>query len=267
MQSFFSIVAIHFEIRFRSLDKVKQVILLIILLASYPMPAIAVPEFLEKSSLTGNIRSHFQTKDFDTQADVSAYSLGGKLKFETGSLKGWTAGAAFYMASDLNVNRDDLTSQNGLQPVSTLSVLGEAYVQYNYNKTQLKLGRQKIDTPFINPSDAFIAPVTYFGYSLKNNDLDYLELTAIHVTEIKLRQSNSFEDTGQFLTKRLGVTPANTTGTTVFGVKWEKTNLKVEGWEYYLPDLFSMVFFSGRLSILGHFRVQAILINPDGKTV
>ena len=224
---------------------IKLVILSICLVTSFPISAFAAPKFLRQSTLTGNIRSYFQTRDLDTQADVSAYSLGGKLKFETGSLNGLKAGTAFYMATDLNVNRDDLGSKNGLLPVSSLSTVGEAFLKYSFSKTEFTFGRHKIDTPFMNPSDAFIAPVTYFGYSLKNNSFDHYEFTALHVTEIKLRQNNSFEDTGQYLTKRLGVTPANTSGTTALGVKWEKENLKIEGWEYYLPDLFNMVFFQG----------------------
>jgi hypothetical protein len=213
------------------------------------MSAWAVPEFLSQSTITGNVRSYFQTKDLDTEADISAYSLGGKLQFETGSINGLKAGTTFYMATDLNVNRDDLGSTNGMLPVSTLSTLGEAYLKYNFRKTQFTVGRQKIDTPFMNPSDAFIAPVTYFGYSLENKSFDHFELIALHVTEIKLRQNNSFEDTGPYLTKRLGVTPSNTAGTTAFGVRWENENMKIEGWNYYLSDLFNMVFFQGDIQL------------------
>ena len=144
------------------------------------MSAWAVPEFLSQSTITGNVRSYFQTKDLDTEADISAYSLGGKLQFETGSINGLKAGTTFYMATDLNVNRDDLGSTNGMLPVSTLSTLGEAYLKYNFRKTQFTVGRQKIDTPFMNPSDAFIAPVTYFGYSLENKSFDHFELIACY---------------------------------------------------------------------------------------
>jgi hypothetical protein len=226
---------------------VPQIILLAILLMGYPSPANSTPAFFEQSTLSGNIRSYFQTKDFDTQADVSAYSLGGKLKFETGLFKGWKAGTAFYWANDFGVNRDDLALQNGLLP-STLNTFGEAYLQYDSGATLARFGRQKIDTPFMNPSDAFIAPVTYFGYSLTNNSFKHFEFTAMHVTEVKVRQVNTFEDTGQFLTKRLGVTPTNTTGTSVLGVQWENDNIKLEGWEYHLPDLFNMVFFQANMN-------------------
>jgi hypothetical protein len=232
--------------KFRKSIAIWNFCLLTILLANHAGLANATPAFIENSTLTGNIRSYFQTKDFDTQADVSAYTLGGKLKLETGSFKGWEAGTAFYWANDFDINRDDLALQNGLLP-SSLSTFGEAYLQYDSGANLARFGRQKIDTPFMNPSDAFIAPVTFFGYSLKNTSFKHFEFSAMHVTEVKVRQVNTFEDTGQFLTKRLGVTPTNTTGTTVFGVQWENDDIKLEGWEYHLPDLFNMVFFQANM--------------------
>jgi hypothetical protein len=227
----------------RLCSKVKGVALLIVFLAGGSVPALSAPVVLEQSSLSGNIRSYFQARKLDLKADESLYSLGGKIKFETGAFKGFKAGAAFYSATDLGINRDDFRSQNPLLPVSTLSNFGEAYLQYENPSTLLKFGRQKIDTPFMNPSDAHMAPVTYFGYLLKNKNFKNFELTAIHVSEIKLRQNNSFDDTGRFLTQRLGLTPVDTAGTTVFGVSWEKKNIKIEGWNYYLPDLFNLIFF------------------------
>ena len=252
------------EIRLRPSVAVSQIILLIALLMGFQNPAISAPAIIEQSTLTGNIRSYFQTKHLDTQADVSAYALGGKLKFETGSFKGWKAGTAFYVASDFDINRDDLGSQNGLLP-STLSTFGEAYLQYDNGTTLFRFGRQKIDTPFMNPSDAYIAPVTYFGYGLENKSFEHWKFTAAHVTEIKVRQNNTFEDTGQFLTKRLGVTPANTTGTTLLGIRWEKDNLKIEGWEYYLPDLFNLIYFQGDIKFAEISGIQPFLSIQAGK--
>lgn len=252
------------DIRFRSLITVLQIVLLIALLMGWQTPVFSSPTIFEQSNLEGNIRSNFHTKDFDTQADVSAYSLGGKLKFETGPFMGWKAGTAFYWANDFDVNRDDLGLQNGLPP-STLGTIGEAYLQYDNGTTLLRLGRQIIDTPFMNPSDAFIAPVTFFGYSLENKSFQYLKFTAIHVTEIKIRQNNSFEDTGQYVTDRLGVTPSNTAGTTVFGVMWEKNNLKIEGWDYYLPDLFNMIYFQADIKFAENSGIKPFLSIQAGK--
>lgn len=242
-----------------------QSVLLIILLTGWQVPALSAPAVFEQSTLKGNIRSYFQTRDLDGQADVSVYSLGGKLKFETGSFMGFKAGTAFYMANDFDVNRGELSSQNGLLPVSTLSTFGEAYLQYDNGTTLFRFGRQKINTPFMNPSDAHIVPVTYFGYLLENNSFEHFEFTAIHVTEIKLRQNDLFEDTGQFLTNRLGITPSNTAGTTVFGIGWEKDNLKVEGWEYYLPDLFNLLYIQADIKFPEISGLQPFLSLQAGK--
>jgi hypothetical protein len=242
------------------------VVLIIVFLAGGSVPAFSFPSILEQSSLSGTIRSYFQARKLDLKADESLYSLGAKLKFETGAYKGFKAGAAFYSATDLGINRDDIRAQNPLLPPSTLSNFGEAYLQYENPATLLKFGRQKIDTPFMNPSDAHMAPVTYFGYLLENKSFENFELTAIHVTEIKLRQNDSFDNTGKFLTQRLGfTTPVDTTGTTVLGVSWEKDNLKIEGWDYYLPDLFNLIYFQTDFKFAETSGLQPFLSIQIGK--
>jgi hypothetical protein len=230
---------------FRPPALILQTVLLISLLVGLPAPALSLPKAFENSTLTGNIRSYFQSQDFERQADVSAYSLGGKLKLETGSFRGFKAGAAYYLATDFDINRD-VSGKPNLFP-SSIGTFGEAYLQYNYNSTLVRLGRQLIDTPFMNPSDAHIAPITFLAYRLINNSLENFEFTAIHVTEVKRRQNNGFENTGKFITDRLGLTTDDTDGATVLGIKWEKENLKIQGWEYYYPDFYNLIYFQGDL--------------------
>ena len=242
---------------------VSQMILLASLLVGLPAPALSSPDFFDDSTLTGNIRSYFQSQDFERQADKSAYSLGGKLKLETGSLKGFKAGTAYYGATDFDINRD-VSGKPNLFP-SSIGTFGEAYLQYNNNATLIRIGRQLVDTPFMNPSDAHIAPVTFLAYSLVNNSLENFKFTAMHITEVKRRQNNGFENTGKFITDRLGLTPDDTDGATVLGVKWEKGNLKVQGWEYYYPDFYNLIYFQGDLKFAEVSGIKPFLSIQAGK--
>lgn len=238
-------------------------VLLISLLVGLPAPSISAPKIFKDSTLSGNIRSYFQSQDFERQADKSAYSLGGKLKLETGSLKGFKLGTAYYWATDFDINRD-VSGKPNLFP-SSIGTFGEAYLQYNNNATLVRLGRQLIDTPFMNPADAHITPIAFLGYSLVNNSIENFELTALHITEVKRRQNNGFENTGKFMTDRLGLTTDDTDGATVLGVKWEKDNLTVQGWEYYFPDFYNQVYFQGDMKLAEVSGIKPYLSIQAGK--
>jgi hypothetical protein len=74
----------------------------------------------------------------------------------------------------------------------------------------------------MNPADSFMFLVSYFGCRVTQKILDNWELTGFHATEVKIRQSDTFEDAGQFITKRLGIEPTNSVGTAALGTKWSK---------------------------------------------
>lgn len=209
-------------------------------------------EVWNDSVFNGYIRSYYQTRELKTPNDVELYSLGTKLNFETGSLYGFQGGAAFYIANDLGANRDDVKSQNFLLPVSELNTVGQAYLKYSRDQTEITVGRQTVDTPFINPSNAFIVPVTFWGYALSDSSLKSVTFNLMYLDKIKLRQETLFQDTGNFLTDRLGVKREQTSGTTAAGITWNHKKNKVQIWNYYLPELFNMVYFQADLE-LPHF--------------
>ena len=218
--------------------------------------ASPLQEFWDDSTVDGYIRSYYQTRELKTPNDVELYSLGTKLNFETGSFYGLKGGAAFYIANDLGANRDDVKSQNFLLPVSELNTFGTAYLKYSRHQTEITVGRQTVDTPFINPSNAFIVPVTFWGYALTNSSFKSITFNLMHLEKIKLRQETVFQDTGNFLTDRLGVQRQQTSGTTAAGVVWNRKKDKFQIWNYYLPGLFNMVYFQADVALasVGDFQ-------------
>jgi hypothetical protein len=213
------------------------------------IPSIAFSSPLDsliyQSTLKGKIRSYMQSRELNVLKDERLYLLGAQINFETGPVMGLQAGGTYFVANDFDVNRDDLVSKNPLIPPSNINIFGEAYLQYKNEKTLVKAGRQVIDTPFMNPADSFMFPVSYLGYRVTQKILDNWELTGFHATEVKIRQSDTFEDAGQFVTKRLGIEPTNTAGTTALGTKWNKGSAKLEVWDYYFYDLFNMIYVQG----------------------
>jgi hypothetical protein len=59
---------------------------------------------LENGKVSGNIRAYYNTRDYETRADESAFALGGALRAETGGIGAFKFGLGAYTAQDLGNN-------------------------------------------------------------------------------------------------------------------------------------------------------------------
>ncbi|MFT7374308.1 MAG: hypothetical protein ACI9T9_003014 [Oleiphilaceae bacterium] len=204
----------------------------------------------KEGSVSGNIRAHYNTWDYGSKTDQTAFSLGGLLKAETGSIGGAKFGLGYYTAQDLDTNDSDPAKIDGRMG-SDLEVLGEAYIAMTAADSVLTIGRQKISTPFANPGDAFIIPVTFQGTSFTNKSIDDLTLTASYLTAIKNRNSEEFVGVGEFSTARYGVGSQNTDGTLILGSTYKSKGLGVQAWYYQFSDLFDTTYFQANYTFAG----------------
>jgi hypothetical protein len=100
----------------------------------------------------------------------STISLGGSVSLKTKPLYGLSTGMTFYTTNALFGKKDEgmfLNSEN-----ESYSIVGEAYLQGSFNKTEVKVGRQRIETPFINSDDIGMIANTVEGYTLFNQSLN-----------------------------------------------------------------------------------------------
>lgn len=138
--------------------------------------------------VSGQIRAFYINRDYSGASTVQrdGLTLGGYLKYETDSLYGFSAGAAFYTTNKMDsksstATENDLTlfGSNG----DNETYLGEAYLQYKYGNTAFKAGRQKLDTPLAGLDDARMLPSLFEAYVLSNTDIKDTTLIAAHVTK------------------------------------------------------------------------------------
>lgn len=221
----------------------------VIATTSLPVTVMAngLSSAIKNGSVNGNIRSYYFTRDFETKTNEKAYSLGGALRAETGLWGAFQMGVGFYTAQDLgtnNSNPDKVNKRLG----SDLEVLGEAYLKATLYDTALTIGRQKVNTPFANPGDAFMIPFTFEGASVINNSIENLTLEADLLNTIKNRNSDEFVDVGKFSTSRYGVPQENTSGTLILGAKYKIENSKLQAWYYDFDDLFTTAFLQANHS-------------------
>jgi len=204
----------------------------------------AIETAIENGKVEGNIRGYFNTRDFETRTDESAFSLGGALRAETSSIGAFKFGLGYYTAQDLGTNNSDPAKVNK-RLGSEVEVLGEAYVSVSVANTLVTAGRQRLSTPFANDGDAFIIPFSFEGASIKNKSIPNLTLELDHINSIKNRNSDEFVDVGQFSTGRFGVDSVDTSGTTILGAVYAVDDFKLQAWAYEFSDLFTSVYIQG----------------------
>ncbi|MCK9490764.1 MAG: OprD family porin [Sulfurimonas sp.] len=200
----------------------------------------------------------------------TANAIGGYLKYETADFKGLNFGAAFYTTNGF-ANRSDRTSKK-FDPTllgkdnESYSILGEAYIAYNAkelgSQTNIKLGRQKLDTPMAGSDDARMLPNLFEAVVVSNTDIPDTTLIAAHVTRFAQGTFGRAYGAGGILSGTSGysvVDPSNQVGdfenmgsyavgkktdgvsvlaATYTGVK----GLKLQLWDYYAHDILNVVY-------------------------
>ncbi len=73
------------------------------------------------------------------------------------------------------------------------TVLGVAYVDLRVRKTTLRIGRQRIELPFINGNDSRMTPNTFEAIGAQSRDWENLRFGLSHVSAIKPRTATTFD--------------------------------------------------------------------------
>lgn len=210
----------------------------------------SVQQAFQEGKVNGNIRAHYNMWDYGSKTDQTAFALGGLLKAETGPI-GWAKfGLGYYTAQDLDTN-DSNPAKVDPRMGSEVEVLGEAYIALSGADHALTLGRQKVNTPFANPGDAFIIPVLFEGVSYSNKSISNLSLSAHYLTTIKNRNSDTFVDVGAFSTGRYGVGTASTDGTLILGANYKSEGVGLQAWYYRFADLFDTTYLQANYAFAG----------------
>ena len=135
---------------------------------------------------SGEIRAFYIDRAYEGSAGTTTHrnstAVGGNLKFETGDYKGLSLGTALYTTNEIAAfnytDRDPTLLGAGDE---SYSILGEAYVNFNYAKTTFKGGLQKLNTPMAGADDARMLPNLFEAYLLINKDIPNTTLVAGHV--------------------------------------------------------------------------------------
>ncbi len=165
--------------------------------------------------------------------NAAAFNLGGRIHAEYGipntplSVGATYFGAEPFSANDNRRNAPSAGYAQGFDPCSdkaagfdpcvdntlpgfALSSLGEMYLQYKTKWISAQVGKESINTPWANPSDSRIVPVTFQGATLSINFAPGWTATAMRMARWKNRTSSAF-DANSLLCNQ-SPTPANFPG-------------------------------------------------------
>ena len=183
---------------------------------------------LDWLKVDGYLRGTYQSHDVNNDKVYKDDAIGGKLHVETDAFYGVSLGASVYSSNAL-FNDDN----KGLVPLrgeshKSYTILGEAYMQLDFGKSILKIGRQEIDTPFAQIDDIGMIPNTFESAIFENRDI---EDTTIFLGQIQRMAGVDAEVVDKF-TKVNG-----SKGMQVLGVNYEGIkDLALGAWYYNLKD-------------------------------
>ena len=145
----------------------------IFIMASSVYAADDLKSAFKEGDLHGEFRNYYYVRDFDQRNEREDIASGGMLYYRTAPLHGINAGIAFYTGQAMGVNDSDqdvygLLAADANGNHDSFSVLGEAFIQGQFGNTTIKLGRQELETPYVNTDDNRLTPQSTESYAVIN---------------------------------------------------------------------------------------------------
>ncbi|HEX7390629.1 MAG TPA: hypothetical protein VF286_10990 [Acidiphilium sp.] len=101
--------------------------------------------------------------------DAGAFGVGGHLIVHTGSFEGFSVGVAGYTGQSLGIYNNARGSSELTSSYHSIQSIRQAYLQYQSNYLEVRLGRQLISTPWANPDYYTFSPRAFMGVAGKIN--------------------------------------------------------------------------------------------------
>ena len=146
----------------------------------------SIKYMFQGASVTGNIRSMYSGYNNYNDTNTYATAVGGQIKYELAKYKGFNGAVNFLTSHDIDFasgNSDEEKRNNELaSSKGSYTTLIEAYINYEFQGLNLRIGRQIINTPLADSDDIRMTPDTFEGY-IATYKLDGFALMAGHLNQ------------------------------------------------------------------------------------
>lgn len=228
-----------------------------------------------KTFKNGNFNGHFRyffmsTNNESGLSDYYANALGGGVKFETAKFHNFQFGVSGYYI--FNIGSSDFSKKDPVTNLSNryevalfdiqnpsskdnLSRLEELYLKYNFKNSNITLGKQLLNTSFINLQDGRMRPTVVDGIWIDFNELKKTKINLGYLYGISPRSTMKYFDVGESIgIYPSGINPDGTksnyagnldkSGIYIVGLQNESIkNLKILLWNQYAEDIFNSALF------------------------
>ena len=192
----------------------------------------------------GQLRAGYITFSEDGTSRTNAYALGGHFHFDSNRWNGFMVGAEVFTVLNLGVNQDpihlqgDLFNENG----KSFILISQAYLDGKWGNTEIKLGRQSLDTPHADSDDIRMMPNYFEAYTVTNTDIDDLTLSAGLIDRMAGWEngvdSAEFFDVGKTLGTDQNIDGVYYASAAYEGIK----DLSLSLWYYHYSDISSVIY-------------------------
>ncbi|MCX6073543.1 MAG: OprD family outer membrane porin [Campylobacterales bacterium] len=170
----------------------------------------SIGEMITKGEVYGRLRSNAFWWDWDNEKsgstkDNNEWGLGGSLIYKTGFYKGLGATVGFYgtvpMVSDNTLvgnttnfgkSGKDTYRTNADGSENSIGVVAEGFGEYKAGKSDVKIGRQMIDSIMLASNDTKMVPNTFEAAVIENKDIPNTKIRAGYIMSQKLRDHQTF---------------------------------------------------------------------------
>lgn len=213
-------------------------------------------EWFKQGKASGRVRTLWYQRDFDgPMNDWCTGAVGGNLKYETGSLAGFSLGAGFKTGQGAGWNSSSdvvypqvLAKSDDGSP-KNYTALDEYYVKYKGYDTTVTVGAQPIFTPWMKGFDNRTTPIKYRGISLKNKTFaeeanrHKLEFDLMYLDKYLAKEQEDFESMSSAYSGDI----QDDGGLFAGGVTYRAPgDLRFRLWDYYFEDTLNDVYVDGR---------------------
>ena len=148
--------------------------------------------FIDDSTLKFNFRTYQFDRENPDDTQTYTWAAGGELAYASGRWRDWLSlGGSLYTSQPLDAPEDQDGSGllgPGQEPIT---VIGQAYLQFNKDTLAARLYRQDFQTPYLNRQDNRMIPNTFEAYVFVQ-DKQKMDWGMGHVTKMKQRNSDKF---------------------------------------------------------------------------
>lgn len=231
----------------------------------------------EVGKTSGEVRSFYISRaraygDSSKDYTESSFAVGGNLGYEklNYGIEGLSTGVRFYATEPLGGQQQKqstaMTGEDRLNATlfkngegDGYAILGEAFVHYSSGKTDVTVGRQKLDTPLAGADDVRMLPTLFEAAVVTNNDITNTTLVAAQVTKVaygtfaNATANNTTalhygyganKNVGTFQNMGDAAIGENISGVTAVAVVYDNKDmdLKLQVWDYIAADILTALY-------------------------